>query len=140
MKKVIKTTNKIEAPIDQIWAHVRTGEGVDTWLPIITSCRVEGNKRYCTTAEGKLDETILKSDDQEKVFQYSISKQELFPVTDIVGTMRLEAVNDQQTQLHWDIEFDIEDESLFPGIKEGIEGLYAAGAAGLGQLANEAVS
>ena len=138
MKKFIQTVNTIEAPVDAVWAQIRTGENVDTWLPIITSCRVEGNKRYCTTEDGALDETILKSDDQEKVFQYAIGEQNLFPVTGIKGTMRLREVDEQTTNLFWDLEFDLQDENLFGDIKEGIEGLYTAGALGLGQLANQA--
>lgn len=136
MKKLIQTANKIDAPIEKVWAHIRTGEGVNTWLPIITTCRVEGNKRYCTTENGSLDETILKSDDQAKVFQYAIEKQDVFPVSDIKGTMRLEQISANETTLLWDVEFDIQDEAIFPEIKQGIEGIYAAGAAGLGQLAN----
>ena len=105
MKKVIKTVNKIDAPLEKVWSRIRTGESVDTWLPIITSCRVEGNKRYCTTEDGSLNETILRSDDQEKVFQYSIEEQNVFPVTGIVGTMRLEAINEQH-----------QNEEFLPGI------------------------
>lgn len=137
MKKLIQTVNKIEAPIEQLWAQIRTGKNVDTWLPIITSCRVEGNKRYCTTEDGDLDETILRSDDQQKVFQYAIDKQNIFPVTGIIGTMKLEAIDEQSTNLLWDVQFDIADESQFPPIKEGIEGLYAMGAQGLGALAQK---
>ena len=136
MKKQIKTVNEIAAPTNQIWEHLRTGKGVNLWLPIITSCRVEGNKRFCTTEDSQLEETILESDDLNKVFKYSIEKQDLFPVTNIVGRMQLVPVNETTSKLHWDVEFNIEDETHFPQIKEGIEQVYAMGAKGLEELTN----
>ena len=134
MKKEIRTVNTIAAPIEKIWENLKTGEEVNTWLPIITSCRVEGNQRFCTTESGNLDETILQSDDATKTFQYAIEKQSLFPITNIVGTMSLKSINESFTDLHWDLDFELEDESLFPQIKEGIEGLYKMGAIGLEEL------
>jgi len=139
MKKEIKTTNRIDAPIDQVWEHLRTGENVNSWLPIITSCRLEGNNRICSTENGELEETILKSDDDTKTFQYSIEKQNMFPIENILGTMKLNEVGQDQTDLHWDISFSLEDESLFTAIKEGIEGVYQMGAAGLEQLSKTTV-
>lgn len=134
MKKEIKTINKINAPIELIWENLRTGEAVNSWLPIITSCRVEGNKRYCSTEDSILEETILLSDDQNKTFQYSIEKQDLFPVTGLKGTMQLKAIGEYETDLHWDVEFDLQDESIFPQIEEGIRATYAMGAQGLEEL------
>ena len=81
-----------------------------------------------------MDETILQSDDATKTFQYAIEKQSLFPITNIVGTMSLKSINESFTDLHWDLDFELEDESLFPQIKEGIEGLYKMGAIGLEEL------
>ncbi|MEM9930299.1 MAG: hypothetical protein AAF840_10805 [Bacteroidota bacterium] len=36
---------------------------------------------------------------------------------------------------HWDVSFDITQEAAFPQVDGAIRQLYAAGAAGLGQLA-----
>lgn len=135
MKKEVKTINEIAAPADQVWANLRTGEGVDTWLPVITACRVEGNRRYCEAGDGKLEETIVSSDDATMTFVYSIEKQELLPVMDILGTMRVEATGPETSKLYWDVAFEVADEAMFPGIKQGIEEIYASGAQGLGQLA-----
>ncbi|MEL6275575.1 MAG: SRPBCC family protein [Bacteroidota bacterium] len=135
MKKQVKTVNNINAPAEQVWAQLRTGEGVNKWLPIITACRVEGNRRYCETADGSLKETIISSDDATMTFRYSIEEQQLLPVTDIVGTMRVEAIDAQSCTLYWDVEFDIADEQMFPQVEGGIRQIYAAGAEGLGKLA-----
>lgn len=135
MKKEVKTVNEIAAPADQVWANIRTGKGVDTWMPVITACRVEGNRRYCEAGESKLEETIVSSDDATQTFVYSIEKQELLPVTNILGTMRVEANGQDRSVLYWDVEFDVADEATFLSVKQGIEELYAVGAQGLGQLA-----
>ena len=135
MKKHITTTNPIPAPAAAVWAQIRTGGGVDTWLPPITACRVEGNRRYCEAGEARLEETIESSDDATMTFKYSIQQQDLMPVSDIEGTMRVEAVDAGNSLLHWDVSFEVADEATFAMVKPGIEGLYTAGAAGLGQLA-----
>lgn len=134
MKKVIKTTQKINAPIDKLWANISKASGVNTWLPVITACSLEGNgegaRRVCKSEQGDLSETIVKVDHANKVFQYSVDKQPFFPIADILGTMSLKD-NMGSTQLNWDLEFNISDESQFPMVKEAIEGMYAAGAMGL---------
>ncbi len=134
MKKVIQTTHNINAPIDKIWANISKASGVNNWLPVITSCSLEGQgegaKRVCKSEQGDLSETIVKIDHMNKVFQYAIDKQPFFPISDILGTMSLKD-NMGTAQLNWDLEFNIADESHFAMVKEAIEGMYAAGAMGL---------
>ena len=136
MKKSIKTINPIIAPLSKVWEIIKTGENVDAWFPMITTCRVEGFKRYCTTENGSIEETILIADHTHKIFRYSFDKQDVFPATNIIGTIKLEPVNDQVTNLLWDIEFRLEDESTFPQIKKEIEALYKSAATGLEEFAN----
>ena len=139
MNKVIKTSHQINASADIIWGHIKKGEGVDKWLPVITACKLEGEgegaKRICELEQGNMLETILKVNDEEKIFQYSIDEQPLLPIENIKGTMQVVA-KDKTTELLWDLEFTLSDESLFPMVKEAIEGLYAAGANGLEKLSN----
>ncbi len=138
MKKTIKTTNFVDAPLDKVWSKVGPGTHMDKWMPIVTTCTVDGDKRVCGTHEsGTLYETILQSDDKKKVFQYRIDKQEMLPVTNIIGTMKL-SEKDGGTQLDWDLEFDIseEHEAAFPEIKKNTEGLYQIATGSLAEYAN----
>lgn len=139
MNKTIKTSHQINASAKIVWEHIKKGEGVDKWLPVITACRLEGQgegaKRICTTEQGNMLETILKVNDEQKVFKYSIDEQPLLPIENIIGTMRVIPKN-ERTELLWKLEFTLSDESLFPVVKEAIEGLYAAGANGLESLSN----
>ncbi|WP_299223903.1 SRPBCC family protein [uncultured Aquimarina sp.] len=138
MKKTIQTVNQVNAPLDKVWAKVGPGTNMDKWMPIVATCRVEGDKRICGTHEaGDLKETILKSDDKNKVFQYRIDEQSMLPVTNIIGTMTLSEKNGG-TQLNWDVEFDISEENAgaFEEIKTNTEGLYQMAATSLAEYVN----
>jgi uncharacterized protein YndB with AHSA1/START domain len=139
MKKSIQTIHHIQAPIEKVWANISKATGVNTWMPVITSCSLEGHgegaKRVCTAEQGSLFETILKIDHSGKLFSYSIDEQPFFPIDNIVGTMRL-TENGNAVQLNWDMEFNMADESFYPMVKEAIEGMYAAGAAGLEKISH----
>lgn len=134
MKKRIETTYTINASGDKVWANISKAEGVNTWLPVITTCRLEGAgegaKRVCTTEQGTMYETILKIDTENKLFQYSIDEQPLLPIENVIGTMVV-TEKDGKTVLKWSLDFTLQDESLFTMVKQVIEGMYLAGAKGL---------
>ena len=140
MNKIIKTSHHINAIADIVWGHIKNGKGVDKWLPVITACSLEGEgegaKRVCELEQGKMLETILKVDEGKKMFVYSIDKQPLLPIENIKGTMQVVAKN-EGTELRWDLEFSLPDESMYPMVKEAIQGLYAAGANGLENLSKK---
>jgi len=135
MKRFISTTHEINAPIEKVWAQIAQGDGCENWLTIIKASRLEeGNRRVCTMQEGgDLEETILKSDGT-KTFMYRINKQQAFPATNIVVTMRLLVENDA-TVLNWDVEMDVEEDEAFAQIKAMIEQVYASSAAQLAEIA-----
>lgn len=130
MKKTIETTHSLNANSEKVWKTISKASGVNEWLPIITSCSLEGNKRICTTEQGDLKETILKIDNDNKVFKYAIDEQPLLPIQNVVGTMQVIS-NENGTELIWNMDFDIEDENQLPMVKQAVEGLYQAGANGL---------
>jgi len=134
MKRFISTQHQIAAPVAQVWDTIAKGDGVEAWLPIIKSSRLEGgNRRFCEMHEGgNLEETILVSEGT-KTFMYSIDKQEAFPATDIVGTMRVSELANNQTQLLWDVEMEVESEETFVQLKQNIEQVYQMSAAKLAE-------
>ncbi|MFS4492192.1 SRPBCC family protein [Maribacter sp. 2308TA10-17] len=133
-KKTVQTSHILSAKTEKVWATISKASGVNEWLPIITACRLEGkgegSKRICTTAQGDMKETILKIDEEHKVFQYAIDEQPLLPIGNIVGTMKVNS-KDERTELLWDLDFEISDESQFPMVKQAVEEMYRAGATGL---------
>jgi carbon monoxide dehydrogenase subunit G len=136
MKKIISTIHNINAPSSSVWANISKATGVNEWLPVITACHLDGDKRVCLTEQGEMNETILKVDNANRLFQYSIDSQPLLPIENVVGTMKVNE-NGEQTQLQWDLEFNIKDESLFEMVKQAVEGMYAAGAAGLETISKQ---
>ena len=130
MKKTFETTHLLNAPANRVWENIRKATGVNTWLPVITACRLDGNKRICTTEQGDMEETILKIDNVQRLFQYSIDKQSLLPIKDVIGTMK---VSDKagKTELTWNLDFSIQDETVLPVVTQAIQSMYEAGAKGL---------
>jgi len=130
MKQKIETTHLLNAPAKKVWENISKATGVNAWLPVITACRLEGNKRVCTTAQGDMDETILKIDNEQKLFQYSIDKQPLLPIENIIGTMKV-SDKEGKTELIWNLDFTIQDETMLPMVTQAIQGMYETGANGL---------
>ncbi len=136
MKQTIETSHIVNAPVNKVWDNIRKGTGVDNWLPVITACHLEGNKRICTTEQGDMKETILKIDHDQKIFQYAIDEQPLLPIENIVGTMAVEQ-KDGKTELNWKLDFTLEDETMLPMVRQVLHELYEAGAKGLETLSND---
>lgn len=130
MKKTIKTFHELKANPEKVWKTISKASGVNDWLPIITSCKLDGDRRICSTEQGDLKETILEIDDKNKTFTYAIDEQPLLPIQNVVATMKVISKN-EYTELSWNMDFDIEDESQLPIVEEAVRGLYSAGAEGL---------
>lgn len=136
MKRFISTQHEINAPVEKVWTKIAQGDGVENWLPIIKSSKLTGNnRRFCEMHEGgNLEETILISEGT-KTFMYRIDKQDAFPANDIVGTIRVETIANNQTKLYWDLEMQVDQDEVFAELKENIEQIYQLSAAKLSEVA-----
>ena len=137
MKKAIRTEHEIKAPIDKVWALIRTGEQWEEWVPILSGSKVENNNRYCEVAgsDDVLEERFLSSD-AEKTFIYAIDKQQTFPATDITAIIRLEAQG-PITKMYWTAEMQPFNEEAAAGLEQQVPEVYAASAGLLETLANK---
>lgn len=91
------------------WDVIGAVKGVDQWLAPITACRVEGNKRFCTTEGGEFSEDILKIDHENRVFKYAIPTQHVVPVENIVGQMEVHTTDDGKAQVKWSWNYEVEE-------------------------------
>lgn len=110
MKKASQEKVSLTINVDPqaAWDVIGAVGGVDKWFaPLIQSCRVEGNKRYCTTEAGMLDEDILEVNHRDRVFRYAIPKQSLIPCDNILGTIRITEARAGRTQIEWSATFDV---------------------------------
>jgi len=120
----------IQANSKAVWEIIGSGKDVDKWLAPITSCRVEGDKRYCGTAEGSFEEDILESNDATMTFRYFIPKQHMLPVENIEGNMQVFPINDDSTNVRWKWTFDIEENNI-EAVKEGLSQIGEMGIKGI---------
>ena len=99
----IKTTRKIEKPIDEVWRFVVDDfTNSHEWAFGTTSCRAgtesEDFDRVCDTESGVLKDTITKVDDANHVLEFSVEGLPFF-VRSVVSTWSLEPVSDAETEI-----------------------------------------
>ena len=110
----MKSSNhKIEVTINTsaaaAWKIIGAVNGVDQWMAPITACRVEGDKRYCSTEQGEFSEDILKVDHENRIFKYAIPEQNMIPVENIVGEMTVLESADQKAIINWSWNYNVEE-------------------------------
>ncbi len=134
---MIKSNQKVEkilsVPAADVWSIVGAVSGVDKWLAPITSCRVEGNNRYCGTEDGEFKEDILNVDDEKMLFEYAIPKQHMMPVENIEGSMQVEKVDENSAKVTWKWNYDVLPENE-AAAKEGLAQVGSMGLDGIQNL------
>ncbi|MDA0194518.1 MAG: SRPBCC family protein [Bacteroidetes bacterium] len=137
-----KSNHKVALTInvspEAAWQVIGSGEGVDQWLAPITACRVEGDKRYCNTADGEFSEDILKIDNANRAFHYAIPKQHMIPVGYITGKMQVSDASEGKAAIEWSWEFDVE-ENKEAEAKEILTAVGTMGIQGIETLINQSV-
>lgn len=132
-----KVSVNINVSAEKAWEIIGAVNGVDKWLAPIETCRIEGDKRYCTTEEGGFEEDILKVDHENKELHYAIPEQNMMPVSNILGMMKVRKSDEENSVVDWKWAFDVEENSeeqakeMLSGIGqmgiEGIESLIKSG-------------
>jgi hypothetical protein len=138
--KAVVVCRTIGVPVQAAWEVVRTGDRVDRWIPVVTSCRLEGHgagaRRTCTIDGREVVESIATVDDAARVFQYRIERQSLMPIRDALGTLHLIGRGPAETEIVWITNFALEDERAWPAVKEGMEQIYRSAIDGLASFAS----
>lgn len=105
----------INAPIDQVWAHIRDFNGLPSWHPAVEASVIEDGRpsleigcvRDMTLADGgKIRERLLAFSDDETFYTYAILDSPL-PVANYQATLRLRPISDgDRTYGEWVASFD----------------------------------
>jgi len=104
----------IDAPIDTVWAAVRSFDGVAQWNPGVTAAVLESGSATAVGSIRKLDivdgsvfrETLLAHSDIEHFYTYDIIESPL-PCSNYVACHRfIEITDGNQTLGIWEGEFD----------------------------------
>jgi len=131
-----KVTVGVNASAEKVWKIVGAVGGVDKWFaPVIQSCRVEGNKRICGTEAGPLNEDIIEVNHQSKIFRYGIPEQNMIPVKNILGRMKVNDLGNGKSSVEWSATFDVE-ENKEAQAKEMFKGAWTMGINGIEKLIN----
>ncbi|MFZ6014011.1 MAG: SRPBCC family protein [Bacteroidota bacterium] len=143
MKKVI-VTQRVGASPAQIWNILSTGTDLEKWLPIISTCKLEGSgngaKRTCTTSDGKvLKETILLIDDNNRIFKYRIDEQDMMPLKNYIGTMKV-LERHGHTDVSWSAEFDLTVKEAEAEVEKGLADLFKMAIGSLDLAAKQLVN
>jgi uncharacterized protein YndB with AHSA1/START domain len=137
MDKTIDVRRTIAIPADRAWAIIRTGAEVDLWFSAITSCRREGDKRFCTMAGGgELSETITETDEASLVFAYTVDKHPL-PVGPVKARMQVVAAGPQHCEIVWSAAL-MGESAAVENVAAMLDGLYAQGIADIEAYAGKA--
>jgi uncharacterized protein YndB with AHSA1/START domain len=138
-KKTVSVSRRIRVSAQTAWEVVRTGDGLDRWLPGVTSCKLDGAgagaKRTCIMNEHELSETIESVDDVSRLFQYRIGAQDLMPLRDIHCLLHVSDGGPGEANVLWLATFELLDEAAWSAVKQGLEALYVAGIDGLARHA-----
>ena len=128
-----KVVLSIDVTPEAAWKVIGAVSGVDKWLaPVITTCRVEGDKRYCGTEGGEFEEDILEVNHEKRILRYAIPQQHMMPVENILGSMKVISGNDQKAIIEWHWTFDVEEENEAQA-KEMLSGTGTMGIQGIEQ-------
>jgi len=111
----ITVSSVIDAPIDQVWAHIRDFNGLPGWHPRMVESRIEDGKaateigcvRNFKVASGAtIRERLTAFSDDDHVTTYSIIEHPA-PISNHTSTLKLEPVTDgNRTYAVWTAEFD----------------------------------
>jgi hypothetical protein len=121
MKRNIAFKERFNGDAGRVWDILAALGGVEQWLPIITSCRVQGAGvgalRHCETADGgKLRERILGVDVERKSLRYRI--EEGLPLSNYEGEFQVAEPAVGFVEVSWTV--DLEGE---PAAVEQIEAM-----------------
>ena len=128
----ITETIAVAADAGRVWSVVGDAATISAWLPAIATSSVEGQQRFCTTADGAdLRECILERSDDERFYVYEILDSPM-PVQSYRSRLSVDGHGDH-SHVTWTADFEpsegadaAEVEAMFSTIyREGLENVRA---------------
>ncbi len=115
MLETINSTKTIDVPSDAVWTAVAGIGGLDRWLPLIESCRVEGRGegalRFLRIAGGgEIEDRVDEIDHQRRRFRYTRTRSP-FPVKNYVGTVEVRPAPKDRSEVSWTVDIDVAPEA-----------------------------
>jgi carbon monoxide dehydrogenase subunit G len=115
----IRTVTAVDASPDRAWAVLGDLGAVETWIPGVTSCRLEGTRRICN--EGDIEEEIVSYNPEERSYRYRQVKVPL-PVRRSAGRLAVVQTADG-TMIEWEAAIEWADPAQAPALTAMLEGV-----------------
>ncbi|MEO1257211.1 MAG: SRPBCC family protein [Bacteroidota bacterium] len=136
-KSSLTVRHSVDVPAHKMWETISAIGGVDVWFSsLIKSCEVIGEgvgaTRICRTEAGPINERIEAIDHDNRIFRYSISEQNLLPVDNFLGTMKVEEEG-AGSAVVWTAEFTVA-AAAEAEVHTNIHQLYVTGVEGIANL------
>ena len=141
--KTIAITQSVPRPADAVWQLIRSGRDVHRMMPdVIETCRVEGSgpgaRRYCSTKQGPIAETILCVEDDARLFRYRIDEQSMMPLENYEGSIHVRDLGGGACEVLWFATYDLLDQDADGAVRDGLLGLLRTAIGGMGALVTAA--
>lgn len=105
-RQKVTETVEINAPADKVWAAVGNFQDMN-WTGIVTKTEGTGDngagaKRTLTTANGKIDENLLKYNAESKTYSYELPKSDpkVLPVSNYTSSITVTGEGDK-SKVEW---------------------------------------
>lgn len=118
-------TIMIQRDPDAVWDLVGAPERINEWLPFIATSRVDGDRRFCSAANGaELEERIVDRNDAARSYQYTIESSPM-PIEQILATVAVAPAGTEHTLVTWHTAVEPGElaEMFAPIYREGLENL-----------------
>ncbi len=132
----------LQAAASAVWPILRRGDSLERWFPAVESCELLGEgvgaRRTCVIGGHELQERLVTIDNDAMVLQYAIERQQLLPISRVLGTMMVSPSGDTPEAtcvVTWLLNFDIADTVALPAVRDAVTELYAGGLRGLERAA-----
>jgi hypothetical protein len=137
--KTIAVTQCLSRPAEMVWQLIRSGRDVHRMMPgVIETCRVEGSgpgaRRYCSTKQGPLAETILCVEDDARLFRYRIDEQSMMPLENYEGSIHVTDMGGGTCEVLWFATYNLLDEGADSAVRDGLLGLLRTAIGGMGAI------
>lgn len=120
----IRNEITVRTPAARAWEVLADLDGVDRWIPGLSSVRVDGFKRICTFADGAVqDEEILEFSPETMPYGYRIHGGPM-PLTENSGAFCVEAAGERSARVVWDAAFEVADGAPAAEVAEAMRGAY----------------
>ena len=125
-KMIIEVKKTIGVAPETVWPTIAKASGISEWFPVISTCRVDGNQRYCTMqGGGDLEETIISTDHASRIFTYSVDNHPL-PWGPAHCTMKVNDAGMGKSEIIWTSSFECAEDTAAQAT-EMMQGLYGQG-------------